>query len=752
MPLEAGKSREVIGHNISEMEKAGHPHKQAVAAALRKAYDAAGALLIAPSGHALFMRRSDKASDHQGEWCCPGGSIEEGETAEQAAHRESQEETGYPLGDITQIDEGDGFVTFRANVDAEFEPKLNAEHTEFRWAPLDDPPQPTHPTLLATLKRLLGRAIEAGQRESEAEKASEVAGKQEAEAQKKAEELLHDADDAGKKNELQGFRQNAEKLDALKDASHQAEEARLRETIKVLPKEAEPLLVAQDKREYDTNGWFTVYDNPLSKVGVYQYSEASIKKDGDPRKMVGVYRPAEELGDEEAVKSFRLMPWIDDHPPTLLGDKEKNLVPAEQKGVHGVIGEKTYFKDGTLYGNIKVFSEALAKKIASGKRELSLGYHCEFVPHEGVFEGEPYQYVQRNIRGNHNASVAKGRMGSDVRVQDSAERFAFSLDMSEEKIVADKREDEMKDCVDSETQKFIGDSFNSLVEEPVKKGSSKEYATKIAGKVAAEKGMTGHHDSKDSTGVKDMADADTKGDVKDPAKGDDPSKNADLKPETGADRKAARDARDAKRTARDARRAKDELNEEEEEAEDASEAKEDEEEEKEDEKDESKEARDRRSARDRRAGARDSRKHARDRAKAARDKAVRDAKKGMDAAEVVALVSKEVSAKAMDAAQIAALVREETKGVRRDAIAAQRLYQRLSPIIGAFDHDEMSIKDMAAYGLKKLGQTKAAETTDPMTALDCYLAALGTTTQTVARAAQDAAGSGESFVDKYLAA
>ena len=37
MPLKRGAGKAVIGENISEMEKAGHPKKQAIAAALNEA-------------------------------------------------------------------------------------------------------------------------------------------------------------------------------------------------------------------------------------------------------------------------------------------------------------------------------------------------------------------------------------------------------------------------------------------------------------------------------------------------------------------------------------------------------------------------------------------------------------------------------------------------------------------------------------------------------------------------------------------
>lgn len=37
MPLEKGKSKAVVSRNIAEMIRAGHPRKQAIAAAMRQA-------------------------------------------------------------------------------------------------------------------------------------------------------------------------------------------------------------------------------------------------------------------------------------------------------------------------------------------------------------------------------------------------------------------------------------------------------------------------------------------------------------------------------------------------------------------------------------------------------------------------------------------------------------------------------------------------------------------------------------------
>jgi hypothetical protein len=191
------------------------------------------------------------------------------------------------------------------------------------------------------------------------------------------------------------------------------------------------------QRVTDANGWFEVKRNPLSRVGVFNYSGKQCDPDGTrvpPDAPVRVLRPPEELSDPECIESFKLLPWIDGH--TMLGPDE-GQTPAEQKGVQGVIGEDVAFDSGVLYGNIKVFSNSLARLIAAGKRQLSAGYRCVYDWTAGTYNGQAYDCVQRKIRGNHLALVPEGRMGPSVAVMDT---LIFTFDAQEATAMADKTE------------------------------------------------------------------------------------------------------------------------------------------------------------------------------------------------------------------------------------------------------------------------------------------------------------------------
>lgn len=168
-------------------------------------------------------------------------------------------------------------------------------------------------------------------------------------------------------------------------------------------------------KQVDHNDFWYIKDNPLSKVGVFPYLGKQISSELEPDKIYQVYRPAEELLSEATVNSFKLLPIVDDH--TMLGT-EPGMMPAEEKGVHGTSGSDVYGKDGKLYGDLKIYSETLKDEIEAGKKELSMGYFCDYELTPGTFDGRHYDAVQRNIRGNHIALVEEGRMGSDVRVMD----------------------------------------------------------------------------------------------------------------------------------------------------------------------------------------------------------------------------------------------------------------------------------------------------------------------------------------------
>ncbi len=131
-------------------------------------FRAAGIALVEKEyGKALFIKRSGEG-DHAGEWCFPGGGIDGSETPLEAALREAVEEVGFTVphdGDLTTFvatieSNGVEFTTFFQRVDKAFEAKLNEEHTDYRWEPLERPPQPLHPGVRAVLPMVVSAATE----------------------------------------------------------------------------------------------------------------------------------------------------------------------------------------------------------------------------------------------------------------------------------------------------------------------------------------------------------------------------------------------------------------------------------------------------------------------------------------------------------------------------------------------------------------------------------------------------------------
>ncbi|WP_411193762.1 NUDIX hydrolase [Raoultella ornithinolytica] len=88
----------------------------------------------------FLIQRSD-----DGTWCQPGGTIDPGELAIDAARREVLEETGYQYdGLLTPHSVHGDYLTYRADVPEQFEAKLNDESLAAGWFHIDDLPKPLH--------------------------------------------------------------------------------------------------------------------------------------------------------------------------------------------------------------------------------------------------------------------------------------------------------------------------------------------------------------------------------------------------------------------------------------------------------------------------------------------------------------------------------------------------------------------------------------------------------------------------------
>jgi mutator protein MutT len=113
-----------------------------------------------PEGKASFLitRRASKMKSHAGQWALPGGRIDAGETATDAALRELQEEVGFArspgdvLGLLDDYPSRSGYLITPVVVWGTAEPVLSpheAEVASVHLIPLDELEKPDVPRLIA---------------------------------------------------------------------------------------------------------------------------------------------------------------------------------------------------------------------------------------------------------------------------------------------------------------------------------------------------------------------------------------------------------------------------------------------------------------------------------------------------------------------------------------------------------------------------------------------------------------------------
>jgi len=168
------------------------------------------------------------------------------------------------------------------------------------------------------------------------------------------------------------------------------------------------------KRTYTDEG-FLIVPATISRTGIYEYQAIEMGlTDREPTATIRVFRPEEEVFSDRSLSSFANKPITDNHPPELISAKNAKEFSVGHAGPE-VTKEGDYAKT-ILHVND---ADAIAK-IESGKVELSNGYTADIEWGEGISpNGEKYDAIQRNIKGNHIAIVERGRAGSSCRVADT---------------------------------------------------------------------------------------------------------------------------------------------------------------------------------------------------------------------------------------------------------------------------------------------------------------------------------------------
>jgi hypothetical protein len=169
-------------------------------------------------------------------------------------------------------------------------------------------------------------------------------------------------------------------------------------------------------RAYDEDGRLHIDIANISKACVSPYWGREIPNSAalglDPNTKYHLLRHPDELA--KAADTFNRLPVMIEHQPVSADAHASNLVI-------GATGERAKFQPPYLTNSLVIWPQHAIDGIESNKqRELSAAYHYEPVMTPGVYEGQPYDGVMTNIRGNHLALVTDGRAGPDVIVGDSA--------------------------------------------------------------------------------------------------------------------------------------------------------------------------------------------------------------------------------------------------------------------------------------------------------------------------------------------
>lgn len=134
------------------------------------------------------------------------------------------------------------------------------------------------------------------------------------------------------------------------------------------------------------------------------------------------FRPASEVTSAESIASFEAIPVTNEHPPVHLDCGNVRAYKVGQTG--------TPVADGPmLRANVVIDDKVAMEDAKAGKRQVSPGYRVDLDETPGVWMGQRYDAIQRNIRGNHVAIVPLGRQGPEVALRMDSTDAVLAFDL-----------------------------------------------------------------------------------------------------------------------------------------------------------------------------------------------------------------------------------------------------------------------------------------------------------------------------------
>lgn len=175
-----------------------------------------------------------------------------------------------------------------------------------------------------------------------------------------------------------------------------------------------------------------------ARSGLQDYYGYELGLDGDEAmKIFWVYRPIDEV--EKSLPTFNGAVITNNHPENaLVTTNDNDLIKGNVSDAKGYINT-----DGEYYISNKaiITDQSLISDILNGKRELSAGYTRDLLPESGTYKGQPYQFVQRNIRCNHVAVVEEGRCGNACKLNlDNKGKSMIELQLDGKTVSMDAKE------------------------------------------------------------------------------------------------------------------------------------------------------------------------------------------------------------------------------------------------------------------------------------------------------------------------